>query len=155
MQDKKVQWGNECGVRKVCIYWLCHQSCCSCNCPEEIQYSNYTFKRSLKFFRRSWGLCCYLQSHSFGDFQSYSTCWQTCNHLFLINLTCALMNKVEKKLAFILYKKCRHSLISFNLELQQRYFSISHEMQFFKNVMLILPAWQKVQEFLKALLKLA
>lgn len=69
------------------------------------------------------------------------------------------MNKAENGiLVFLLYKECRSSVISFNLELQQMYFSISYEMQFLKNVViLILSAWQnvisKVQEFLKYLLK--
>lgn len=69
------------------------------------------------------------------------------------------MNKAEKKLVFLLYKKYRCSVISFNLEWQQMYFSISYEMQFLKNVViLILSPWQnvisEVQEFLKSLLKL-
>lgn len=57
------------------------------------------------------------------------------------------MNKAEKKKkkVFLLYKKCRSSVIIFNLELQQMYFSTSYEMPFFKNVViLILPAWQNV-----------
>lgn len=47
---------------------------------------------------------------------------------------------------------------SFNLEMQQMYFSISYEMQILKNVViLLLSAWQnrrsEVQQFFKSLLK--